>query len=173
MEPKVIESGPITLVGFSFFGNPFELSGDWSEENEIGRLWVRFMAFLSANSGRIEHLQNTCYHYELHITHPDTVRTGEYEVFVGLEIGQVAQIPVELSIKVLPATTYAVFTFRGEEIKSDWQRAIYKEWMANSPYESADTYGFERYDERFLGTDRISESELDVFVPIRMRQIAG
>ena len=42
MEPRIVESERIILVGFSFFGDPFALSAGWTEENEIGRLWQRF-----------------------------------------------------------------------------------------------------------------------------------
>ena len=46
MEPTIIERDKIILVGFSFFGDPFQ-AGEWTEENEIGRLWNRFMAYLN------------------------------------------------------------------------------------------------------------------------------
>ena len=45
MEPRLVEADRITLVGFSFFGDPFRMSAGWTEENEIGRLWKRFMAY--------------------------------------------------------------------------------------------------------------------------------
>jgi len=44
MEPTIVERNQITLVGFGFFGDPFAASGGWMEENEIGRLWNRFVA---------------------------------------------------------------------------------------------------------------------------------
>ncbi len=46
VEPRLVDKDQIILVGFSFFGDPFKFSGGWSEENEIGRLWKRFMAYL-------------------------------------------------------------------------------------------------------------------------------
>jgi hypothetical protein len=36
MEPARIEKRQMTLLGFSFFGWPFEISGGWTEENEPG-----------------------------------------------------------------------------------------------------------------------------------------
>jgi hypothetical protein len=47
MEPRIVETGQMTLLGFSFFGDPFRFHGGWEEENEIGRLWSRFMAYLA------------------------------------------------------------------------------------------------------------------------------
>ena len=49
MQPKIIRADQIMLVGMSFYGDPFETSAGWMEENQIGRLWQRFMAYLSIN----------------------------------------------------------------------------------------------------------------------------
>ena len=56
MGPKIIDGGQIILVGFNFFGDPFKLSGGWTEENEIGRLWQRFMAYFAQQRQRIKHI---------------------------------------------------------------------------------------------------------------------
>jgi hypothetical protein len=53
MEPRIIEKDQIILVGFSFFGDPFATSAGWTEENEIGRVWQRLMAYLEI------HFRNT------------------------------------------------------------------------------------------------------------------
>ena len=34
------------LVGLSFYGDPFDTSGVWTEENHIGRTWQRLMSYL-------------------------------------------------------------------------------------------------------------------------------
>ena len=47
MEPQIVEKPQMMLLGLSFFGDPFSLSAGWTEENEIGRLWKRFMAYLA------------------------------------------------------------------------------------------------------------------------------
>ena len=47
MEPKIVERERITLVGLSFFGDPFREKGGWTEQNEIGRLWSRFMSIFA------------------------------------------------------------------------------------------------------------------------------
>ena len=46
MLPEIRNYPQRYLAGFSFFGNPFEQHSGWTEENEIGRLWVRYMAYL-------------------------------------------------------------------------------------------------------------------------------
>lgn len=169
MNPSIVQMDQLLLVGFGFYGDPFAESGDWTSENEIGRLWKRFIAFLTRHGERIRHIKTTSVQYELHIYHDETATNGHYEVFAGLEVERLAELPVELSAKLLPATLYAVFTFKGAEITSDWARRIYQEWMPGSGYEPAHSYMFELYDERFKGMDRIDESEIDVYIPVKLR----
>jgi AraC family transcriptional regulator len=168
MEPRLVEKDQVVLVGFSFFGDPFRVSGGWTEENEIGRLWNRLMAFLEEHRQRIHCVTSWEVMYEVHVEHPETARSGEFEVFCGLETERLEDIPAELTCKVLPATTYAVFTLYGEQITSDWNMLI-TEWMSRSDYRRAYPYGFQRYDERFRGVERITESVLDVYVPVEMK----
>ncbi len=165
MEPTIIERGQIMLIGFSFFGDPFQASSEWTEENEIGRLWNRLMAYLAERGDSLKHLKPDV-GYELHVEHPETAAKGHFEVFVGLEIERLEAAPVELLLKILPATQYAVFTLRGQQINSDWPRYIYQEWLPGSGYQAAYPYNFQYYDQRFKGLDRLDESEIDVYVPI-------
>lgn len=165
MEPKIVQRGQMMLVGFSFYGDPFAESGGWTEENEIGRLWHRFEAFSTDHPDGIPHLKEENVAYEVHIESAETASKGYREVFVGVEVEQLADVPVELLVKVLPAATYAVFTLRGEQIASDWSMSI-GEWMRRSPYEPVGNYGIQRYDERFQGVENLEASELDVYVPV-------
>jgi AraC family transcriptional regulator len=165
MEPTIVEKPQMLLVGLSFFGDPFKLSGGWTEENEIGRLWKRFEAYLAQQRARIKHVITDQVAYEVHIQHQETERTGEFEVFVGLEVTQLENVPVELSVKILPPVTYAVFTLSGQAIASDWSKMI-AEWMPQAGYASPYPYGIQRYDERFKGVDHMDESVLDVYVPV-------
>jgi predicted transcriptional regulator YdeE len=166
MDVRVVEQDQMLLVGLSFFGDPFKSSAGWTEENEIGRLWVRFMAFLEKQGERIKHIKENEVSYEVHIEHVETEEKGEYEVFVGLEVAQLEDVPLELLVKVLPPTTYAVFTLAGEEIASDWHQMIHQDWLPESGYRIAYDYAIERYDQRFKGLDRIAESVLEVYIPV-------
>jgi predicted transcriptional regulator YdeE len=157
----------MTLLGMGFFGDPFQVSGGWTEENEIGRLWSRFMAYLAEPGHEIRHATAEEVAYELHVEHPESPQTGEFEVFVGVEVDRLADVPVQLSAKLLPDTTYAVFALRGAEIIGDWWQAIYDGWMQRAGYESAGNYALQRYDERFKGLDRLDESVIEVYLPVR------
>ena len=85
MEPTIVETGQMLLVGFSFFGNPFQLSGGWTEENEIGRTWKRLMAYLEQHRPAIKHVVTDTVAYEVHVYQEETEQTGEFEVFVGFD----------------------------------------------------------------------------------------
>jgi AraC family transcriptional regulator len=167
VEPRIVERDRTVLLGFSFFGDPFASSAGWTEENEIGRLWDRFTAYLETNESVLQAMTNPGVAYEVHITHAETAEKGEFEIFVGVEIAGVEVAPVHTVIKVLPPSRYAVFTLQGEQIASDWNRMIYNDWLPGSGYEIVPEYGFQLYDSRFKGVQNLQESELEVYVPIR------
>ena len=167
MEPIIVERDQIVLVGFTFFGDPFAASEGWTEENEIGRLWQRFMAYMARHGECVKHVADPTVCYEVHISHQETAEKGHVEIFVGVEVAQLEDVPVQLAVKMLPATRYAVFTLAGEQIASDWPKMIYQEWMPGSGYESAHPYMFQLYDQRFKGLDQLDASALDAYVPIK------
>jgi AraC family transcriptional regulator len=162
MEPKIVEMEELTLVGMVFYGDPFKDVAGWSEENEIGKLWGRFVA-------KEELVKNVTGHggYEVHIEPEEYKDTKRYYVFVGVKVGEVEDLPLEMFSKTLAAGTYAVFTMKGEEITSDWSKAIYEEWLPQSGYVERAKYLIEFYDEkRFKGMNDPG-SELDIYVPIQ------
>lgn len=168
MKPKIIQKEGLLLAGFSFFGNPFEEKDPWSEENEIGKLWRRLMTFIQQNASAVDRLaaQKDVF-YEVHLSHPDTQVTGEFEVFVGLAVSSPTDVPVEWVVKVLPPSQYAVFTLVGEQINQDWPQMIYQEWLPQEGYAAAYPFNFQYYDHRFKGMDRLVDSVIDVYVPIQ------
>jgi predicted transcriptional regulator YdeE len=170
MEPTIVERNQIVLVGLSFFGDPFAASGGWTEENEIGRLWNRFTAYMAHHGDRIKHIKNPAVGYEVHIEHEETAAKGHFEVFVGVEVAQLEDVPVEMSVKILPPTQYAVFTLKGKQIISDWPRMIYQEWMPESGYQEAHPYMFELYDQRFKGLKQLEASAVDAYIPVKPHQ---
>lgn len=167
MKPTIVDRDRITLVGFGFYGDPFAASGGWTEENEIGRLWRRFMAYLDGHAGEMPDLGSIETSYEVHIRHDETREKGHYEVFVGVEVARLDAVPVQLSVKVLPPTQYAVFTLRGEQIASDWTREMSVEWVPNAGYREAHPYMIEIYDQRFKGLDNLEDSELEIWIPVQ------
>lgn len=165
IQPVVCGKKQIVLVGMSFYGDPFDSRAGWDDQNEIGHLWTRFMKFLSSHQSEID--AKSPPFYEVHIYTAETREIGKFEVFVGMEVDltKIKMFPVELCLKVLPETQYAIFTFRGEEITTDWEKTL-QDWLTTSGYASPYTYNFQYYDDRFKGLDRIGESVLDVYIPV-------
>jgi predicted transcriptional regulator YdeE len=93
MEPQIVAKPQMMLLGLSFFGDPFSLSAGWTEENEIGRLWKRFMAYLAERGQQIRHVVSNAVTYKVHIYHEETPQTGEFEVFVGMEVARLEGMP--------------------------------------------------------------------------------
>jgi predicted transcriptional regulator YdeE len=168
MIPAIIERPQVLLVGFGFFGDPFQAAAGWSEENEIGRTWKRFMAFVQEHGQALQHVVARDVAYELHVYNEQTTTTGEFEVFVGLEVDRLEDLPLELTVKLLPPATYAVFTLEGEQILSDWHMQIFAKWLPKAGYEGEHSHIIQRYDERFKGLDPIDDSILEVYIPLAM-----
>ena len=154
--PTIQHHPRMLLAGFSFFGDPFHSHAGWTEANEIGRLWKRLMASLSVYPDTL---------YEVHLEHPDTPQTGEYEVFVGYPVDDIDAVPLAMCLKVLPASDYAQFTVRGDQI----HEPIIEAWLRGADYRIAHPILIQRYDERFKGLDRMAESLLDMLVPVERR----
>jgi AraC family transcriptional regulator len=168
MNPQIITKEALLLAGFSFFGDPFATKNPWNEENEIGRLWQRFIFYMQQHgTGPEPVIAQSGAFYEVHLHHATTPATGEFEVFVGAAITRPEALPVELVAKLLPPTRYAVFTIAGEKIHSDWHQTIYQQWMPAAGYSSAYPFNFQYYDERFKGMDNLAASVIDVYVPIK------
>jgi predicted transcriptional regulator YdeE len=125
------------------------------------------MAYLEQQAGQIEGLFSEGVAYEVHIYHQETLQTGEFEVFVGMEVQALDRVPIEFSVKILPPVTYAVFALVGEQITADWSQMLYQDWLPQSSYELVGDYGIQRYDERYKGVDRTAESVLEFHVPVR------
>lgn len=161
----IIQKDQLLLAGFSFFGDPFSASAEWTEENEIGRLWGRFMTYMATHRAALAFALHPETGYEVHLHQPETASTGFFEIFVGVEVATVRDVPVELVIKVLPAAQYALFTLTGQDIIQDWSSEM-DDWLTTHDYVSAARYGFQVYDHRFKGMDRLEESAIDAYVPI-------
>ena len=52
MEPELVERDRMLPVGFCYFGDPFAESAGWTEENQIGGLSNRVLAYLAGKCRR-------------------------------------------------------------------------------------------------------------------------
>jgi predicted transcriptional regulator YdeE len=170
MEPKIVEQDTLTIVGMTYYGNPFHQTGAAPAENEIGKLWTRFNAYWDKHRAAFKHEVNEKVAWELHITTDEYEETKEYYVMVGVEVSQVEDLPAPVFAKVLSPGTYAVFTLKGAQMTGNWSEAIYKEWLPASGYEEAFPCTIERYDgDRFTGWGEPG-SEVQIWVPVKARK---
>jgi AraC family transcriptional regulator len=165
MEPRVVKEQVWIVVGMGFYGDPFSQAAGWSEDNEIGLLWQRFSALFEKQGGGIKHAADPEAMLEIHVETEESGEKGLFEVFVGMRVERLEDVPLECTVKILPATEYAVFTLEGEEIISDWGKMM-QDWMTESGYRQAHKYGVQYYDRRFKGLDKVKDSMLDVYVPV-------
>lgn len=172
---SVVHRPAMLLAGVSFHGDPFTSHAGWTEENEIGRLWRRLEVELGAAGVRVATAgtgppsdgvrpTDPGRTYELHVRDQRSAETGEFEVFAGLEVAT-PDVPVVLSLKVVPAGEYAVFRLRGDQMLGD--EPVVETWLARTGHEEAGPFVLLEYDERFLGVDRLEESELTLMIPVR------
>jgi AraC family transcriptional regulator len=167
MEPTFIERDEMLIAGMAFHGDPFHGGNGWTEDNEVGRLWSRFSRFWDNHRDSIKHIVDPGKLYEIWIEPRDFKDTNESCLMIGVEISKIDDLPFELSVKSFPAGKYAVFTLKGDTIKTNWADEIFKKWLPNSGYQEAHKYLFEVYDDRFKGLDDLTNSELDVHLPIK------
>jgi len=166
MEAKTTDKRKIILVGMDFYGNLYEKAGGWSEQNAIGQLWGRFNSFYAKKKDSIEHLASES-GYELWVDFEGEEDQKSNHIFVGVEVGTLDDLPLELVARILPETRYAIYTLKGGKIKSDWPSKVVSQWLLKAGLEQSFTYIIEYYDsQRFKGLDN-ADSELDIYVPVK------
>jgi AraC family transcriptional regulator len=166
MDMDFITLPQVILMGMSFFGDPFKDAGDWSENNEIGRLSQRFMQFMADRRDSLADLLASQDFYEVHIYGQETEAKGLFEVYVGHPITDIKDVPMELCCKVLPAGQFAQINLRGETIISDWYKDLDRD-LAHQGWQRGHPFFCQVYDRRYKGLERIAESELTAYIPVK------
>ncbi len=168
--PKISEQQQLILLGCSFYGNPFHSAGEWSKDNEIGSLWIRFGQNFRKYSFLLDKLNKfPGKSFEVHFEPSDYKKSKNFEVFVGIAIEQLVEdIPLEFVIKILPASKFASVTSYGNDYTSvDF---LFSEWLKSPKSKYRQSYPFmvEFYDEkRFKPYDMDNpKSEIDWWIPV-------
>ncbi|MCK9152280.1 GyrI-like domain-containing protein [Methanobacterium alcaliphilum] len=170
-QPKKIEVTDVKalkLMGCVYYGDPFHSNQEWSTENEIGVTWNRFHRLCYLHEEILCEKAIGDVAYEVHIQPDDYKETGKFYVYVGVEVKKLDEMPLEMFAKTLPPTKYAVFTYKGEDMFNGGTY-IWSEWLPSSEYEESYPYMLQAYDKsRFRGLDD-PESEVDFYVPVKLR----
>jgi len=171
MQAEFVEREPMTLAGMSYY-EPLAGTG-WSWENSIGQLWQRFNQFFDRTPAFSEsRTVSPGIGYELNIWNEEEHQEAKcFHLFVGVEVDQLDEMPLQVVGKVLPAGTCAHLTPKGKDIAS-WERTFYEGWLPVSGCRVQDfgdyQFQIQAYEEgRFHGLgDLLEESEIDVYVPV-------
>ena len=128
------------------------------------------MDFIAKNRAAVQPMLVNDDFYEVHIYNEEVLSKGLFEVFVGHAIAELnRQIPLELSLKVIPAGQYARVDLKGETIISDWYVDLDRD-LAGRNWQRGGSFFFQVYDDRYKGLDRIAESELTAYIPVEPLQ---
>lgn len=160
-----IDKDSMILLGLDFYGDPFANSSWWTEDNEIGLLWKRFMDnFMPIKEMFQTYLKNDIYH-EIHIMNNNFKDTGHYEIFIGLELSELPTDCLHFLIKIIKPQSYVKLTLSGDEIYSDYNSELEKICNQNNKTIYKD-FMIQSYDERYKGINNTLDSEMDVLIPV-------
>ncbi|PKL25771.1 MAG: hypothetical protein CVV47_03770 [Spirochaetae bacterium HGW-Spirochaetae-3] len=166
MEYRLERGRSFVLVGMNFFGNPFQAAGAWDEDNEIGSLWKRLMAYLAEFPGAVEASPpGDPAWFEAHVMHPASAATGNYEVFIGAETRAPLEAPPAFVVKSLPARDYAVVSVEGADMAPGWEERLAADAVGRYGRALDRRWGLQRYDSRFTGLGDPG-STLEIWSPL-------
>ena len=167
---NIFDSEERILIGCVYYGDPFHTEKGWSQENEIGKTWGRFNRLFEKNKEALSKYQiNSTTAYEIHIEPEEYSETKKFYVFVGIEVNKIEYVPIEMFVKRIPATKYACFTFKGENMFKGGSY-IWDEWYPQSNYEEELPIIIQAYDStRFSGLGE-KDTELDYYISIKEKQ---
>jgi AraC family transcriptional regulator len=166
VKPEIIDEKKFKLLGCVFYGDPFHSAAEWTYENEIGKLWMRFYTLMQKYFVLISKIivdQDVA--YEIHIEPEEYIKTKRYYVFVGMEVSNIEEIPVEMFLKILPNTKYLKFTTKVTE--RDTCEDVFKNWIPKNGFEQAHPYVIQGYDRKRYKDLNDPKSEIDWYIPVR------
>ena len=168
-EPQILTKKRFKLIGCIFFGDPFHQAKEWSYENEIGKLWSRFMSLTKKYGSLLQKISPDPFiGYELHLEPEEFMKTNQYYIMVGIETREIDQIPLEFFSKSLPATDYLEFTTQMAN-KNAQGSYIFQKWMPKNKIKQRYPFIIQRYDsKRYRGLEDPS-SEIDWLIPIQVQ----
>jgi AraC family transcriptional regulator len=156
MRPRIVRKPEMRLVG---------MRGRFTKETtrEIPGLWGRFAPRMASVPGRVD--ANASYG-ACRMAPADAEGPSAFEYAACVEVSSLDRVPDGMVGFAVPAATYAVFTHTGPiaTIGETWD-AIHERWLAEAGLESAGSWDFERYDERW--DPRTASGPVDVHVAVK------
>ncbi len=154
MQVKIVEQEGMILVGVVAVGSSVE-------DIDISKLWQRFIAKYGDVQRKVEGKN-----YEMHVW--DELAPPKHYCFIGVEVEEIKDLPIELFMKAIPRHTYAVFThcFRDGGYGQAYKNI--DKWLKSSQYTDPYNFDIQCYDERFQGPDD-PESVMEFYIPVKSR----
>ncbi|MDT3428685.1 AraC family transcriptional regulator [Paenibacillus forsythiae] len=150
-DPLIISMGELYLTGMEMRG---------LNSNQIGKLWNAFRKRVAELDRRRDH--DSIYYALIELTG----REWEVSYTACVEVSEAGRTPEGMVDKILPPTTYAVFSHKGTVAGiQDTFQYIYSTWLPKSGRMLMNQPEFARYDHRYLGPLH-EDSEFDIYIPI-------
>ena len=149
MEPEVVERERLLLAGITNCGKDVTAI-------DIGGLWSIYGTSEAGIPNRVDGAW-----YELHIG--KKLGNGIYSVTAGVEVSEVGELPIELSLKVVPAGWYAHFAHCMKDGGYGHAFAQVEAWVKESGTALRD-FGLQLYDQDFDPENE--ESILHIYIPL-------
>ena len=149
MKPEIVDRERLVLAGVTY------CAGDVSDI-DIHELWNVYGQSEPSIKNRIDG-----YWYELHIGKEQG--NGIYSVTAGTEISELMDLPIEISIKIIPAGRYAHFAHCMKEGGFGEAFAKVDNWVKKSGTGTKD-FGLQLYDNEFNPKDK--NSILHIYIPL-------
>ena len=166
LKPEILDEKRFKLLGCVFYGDPFHSAKEWSYENEIGKLWMRFYTLLQKYFVLINKVMiDQDVGYEVHIEPEEYKKSKKYYVFVGMEVSDIEEVPVEMFLKILPKTRYVKFTTKVTEINTC--EDIFRTWLPQEGFEQTYPYMIQGYDRKRYKDLKDKNSEIDWYIPVK------
>jgi predicted transcriptional regulator YdeE len=140
-------------------------------ESTAARLWESF----NNRSRQLPH-QAVQGRYGISFFDPDHTFGKEIGYLAGVHITEPIvpeDLPDDMVVKQIPASTYAVVSYKGtiDGISSIYDH-YWREWLPSSSYEPAYGNEFEYYDHRYLGNHN-PDSVMQVYFPVRKKEMSS
>ncbi len=149
MKPEIVERPRMLLAGVIACGKDVS-------EVDIQGLWSAYELSEPGIQNRIDGSW-----YELHIGNQQG--NGIYSVIAGAEVRGIAEWPVEVSLKVVPAGKYAHFAHRMKDGGFGEAFAKVENWVNENAIEVLD-FGLQHYDRDFDPENE--DSILHIYIPL-------
>ena len=149
MTPEIINQPLLLLAGVI-------ASGKGPGDIDIRGLWN---AYHQAEPGIDNRIDGTW--YELHIG--EKLGNGIYSVLTGIRIENIGHLPVEISLKIIPAGKYAHFAHCMKDGGFGEAFAQVEAWVKESKTPTKD-FGLQLYDSNFNPSDK--NSILHIYIPL-------